>query len=534
MVRRYEQLEEEGDRMIGELLGVALLIFLAKMLEEVMVRKGIPPLIGWSLAGIILGPAILGLIHPTTSLVLLSSVGIYLFFFIIGLEEIDVKSLALSLNTRYLVSMLMATSIIMLTTYAIGLWLGLSSIESISLAVLASLPTASVVAKTLSDMGLLRTSVGALTFSYALLGETIGLILAGTLLELGTVEQLEVRRVALQLGEVALFFIIAIVLGILIAPRFIEAVGLYMVSRGAQVGAIFGLLLLFVAIGEAFGVHGAIGALILGLVLSDVLQEESSRASLETLKGIGDGVFIPLFFAAIGLKYDWVFITHDALLLVVIPLILTPYRAMIHYLTLRALRAHYCKEVASSMLARGAVDLAVLATLMEAGLVSSAVYSLIIATSILSLLCYPLAANRLLKISHRKAYEGPPLMPFVAKYVLSLIRVCDVMEEPALIPVNMAKEEAMKALEDKKLDYGIVVDEEGKLLGIVHRSRLSSSETVKEIVRKPKLVAKPEEKLHVILHEMIILGQRVVPVVDEADRAIGVITLKGVLKFLFR
>ena len=524
--------EHVSNGMIKELLGVALLVFLAKALEEAIVRKRGPPLVGWALAGIMLGPALFCAVEPSPGILFLASIGVYLFFFTLGLEEVDLEGIASSLSARYALAPALATLLVIVGTYLAGTYLGLASAEAFSLAVLAALPTASVVAKTLSDLGQLKTGVGVATFSYVLIGEVLGLLLAGALLELGGTE-IEPRAILVQLGEVALFFAVAGAASVFLVPRLVKAARLYMISRGAQVGIVFGLLLLFVGIGEMLGVHGVVGALILGLALSDALLEESSRQALDALKKLGDGVFVPLFFAAMGLRFEWSFLFQDPLLVLVVPLLLVPYRVATHYAVLKALRVRYAKEISTSLLARGAVDLAVLAALSERGLLSTSIYSLVVAVSIISLLGYPMVAKKIFARAPVEGEEPPMLMPVIAKYILGLIRVRDVMEEAVVFSPDTPVEDAAKVLEEVDLEWGVVVDSSGALAGLVAQQDLEGAKgRVSDYLKRPRLVAKPSERLYAVLREMSLMRQRAVPVVNEDGEVVGIVTVHSVLKAL--
>ena len=514
-------------------MSIAILIFTAKVLEEAVIRVGGPPLLGWALAGMLLGPAALKVIKVSPELLLIAGIGVYLFFFIVGVEEVDVGGLISSLNARHVLASFTAMALISAGAYLIGIALELSPVEAVSLAVLASLPTASIVAKTLSDMGLLKSEVGITTFSYALIGEVLGLLVAGALLELGSVEQPSLNIVLVQLGEMTLFFLIASIIGIFVVPRLVRAVGLYMVSRGAQVGIVFSLILLFVELGEQLGVHGVVGALILGLALSEALLEDSAKYVLDTLKRIGNGVFILLFFSTLGLSFEWGPLLQAPMLLAVVLVVLVPYKMAVHYILLKAVGVRHAGEIATSMLARGAVDLAVLAALAEKGFIGVSLYSPIVAVSIASLLGYPVVVKAVFRGTVPREHESPPIMPVIARYILGLVRVRDVMEPPVMLAPQTSVEEAVKVLDMHGAEYGVVADERGQLLGVVEKQSLKGAVgDVVAFTKQPVIVARPEDKLHVILEEMTLLNRRLVPVVDEKRHVKGVVSVQTILRAL--
>lgn len=75
--------------MTEAILSLALLILLAKVLEEVATRLRQPPLLGDVLAGLLLGPLVFRVVEPGREIELFITIGIFFFFFLVGLEEID-------------------------------------------------------------------------------------------------------------------------------------------------------------------------------------------------------------------------------------------------------------------------------------------------------------------------------------------------------------------------------------------------------------------------------------------------------------
>ena len=242
--------------MIEDILAIALLIFLAKMLEDVLIRLKQPSLLGWVISGILLGPGFLGIITPDKEILFLTSIGIYLFFFIIGLEEIDIDGIFSSLNRRYIFVSLLSLLLQLVLTVVIVELFQIDIFQALTIGVISAVPTASVVAKVLSDMDVLKTKSGLQSFSYALIGEIFGLILTGTLLEIGVTKSFNITLIIINFIKVGFYFVLAGFLSVFVIPKIIHVTRLYLVSSEALVGIILGLLLFFVGIGSHLGVHG--------------------------------------------------------------------------------------------------------------------------------------------------------------------------------------------------------------------------------------------------------------------------------------
>ena len=518
--------------MIENILAIALLIFLAKLLEDILIRLKQPSLLGWVFSGIFLGPGILGVISPNREILFLTSIGIYLFFFIIGIEEIDIDGIFNSLNRRYiLVSFLSMILQLALTTVTVKFF-GIELFETLAIGVVSAVPTASVVAKVLSEMKVLRTKSGLQAFSYSLIGEIFGLILAGTLLEMGMTKSISFPVILLNFLEVAFYFIIAGVLSVFIIPKIIHATRLYLVSSEALVGIIIGLLLFFVGIGSQLGVHGVIGALILGLALSDSLTEESIRSAIESLKKISNGVFIPIFFASLGLNFSWSFLINDPLLVLAILLLFIPVKFGIHCLLLNLFKVENSRELAVSMLARGSVDLAILASFLNYGIISTQTYSLLVFTAILALTIYPV----ILRYNLPKVEEIPcwkiPFLPILTRHLLGRIRIRDVVKKPTVFSLDDDLDTIVEFMENQGLDHIIIVDSEQKPVGIAKLKDIKETKDLRKVLRPLRIIAKEEDDLYTVLEEIAVINQPIIPVINSNGRIMGEITLQDIISYM--
>jgi len=526
--------------MLEGLIVVAFLILFAKLFEELATRFGQPPIVGWVLGGILLGPGVLGIAKATPEVLFLTSIGIYLFFFFIGFEEIEIEGVISSINRVYIAVAFLATTVHLLVTAAALIALGESSLtKALGLGVLATIPTASVVARVLSDMRALNTELGLAAFSYTLIGELISLLLVGSLLEAVKAGEITISGLALNFVTMLAYFALAGLASIFVVPKLIKATGVYMISKEALVGVLLATLLLFVGIAAYAGLHGVLGALILGLALSDSLTDERSREAVETIRKINEGVFIPIFFASMGLYFNWAFLGLNPMFLASLLLLFIPLKYGIHYALLRVFRISIAKELAVSMLARGSVDLAILGFFVAHGIVDENLYPLVIFIAVGSLVAYPFLAKTYVARAVPVKVQKLPLLPVITKYLLGFIRVRDIMEEPSPAKLGDSVYAAVKKMEELERDALVVVDDEGKVVGLVckkhvvglSRRKLESAK-VREFVKEARILAKPESDLYTVLEEVSLLGQPTIPVVDDSGALVGEVTMRTVVKAL--
>ncbi len=123
----------------------------------------------YTLTGILLGPVI-GIIEPSSGMHILLGIGIYLLFFLIGQEGIDISSFMAAIRGRYFVAAILSAfvplyiSMTVTSDVIFDFGLGLDFSESIALAGILSLTSLGVVGKVLVDEGYLREPIGIRVF----------------------------------------------------------------------------------------------------------------------------------------------------------------------------------------------------------------------------------------------------------------------------------------------------------------------------------------------------------------------------------
>ena len=138
------------------LFAVGALIVAAKLLEGIFKRFGLNSIFAYAVAGVILGP-VTGLVQTGKEVELILGIGIFMFFFLIGLEELDIPGFIAAIRGRIFFTAVIAVVLSMLvslavtTDYIVDLQLDLSFTEALGLAGVLSLSSLGVVAKALID-----------------------------------------------------------------------------------------------------------------------------------------------------------------------------------------------------------------------------------------------------------------------------------------------------------------------------------------------------------------------------------------------
>ncbi len=295
---------------------VAVILLAARAVGWLLRRIRQPQVVGEMVAGILLGPSLLGLLLPGPAEALfppeslgflgaVSEIGVVLFMFLIGLE-VDPQLL----RRRGRVAVVTSQAGI-LVPFILGALLGLFlhprlAPEGVStlhfvlfMGTAMSITAFPVLARILSEHHMMRSNVGTMAMACAAVNDVAGWsILAVVVLLTRSVE------VGASVGLTFLGLIaFGVVLWFVVRPLLRKMVGLYL-QRGLLSNDLLALVLLLVVTSalasEKVGVHGLFGAFALGVVVPR--GSEFIRALVAKMQDLVVVLFLPIFFALTGLK----------------------------------------------------------------------------------------------------------------------------------------------------------------------------------------------------------------------------------------
>jgi Kef-type K+ transport system membrane component KefB len=287
--------EAEGYFFLFEL---ALIVFAIKFLGHWSVRLGQPSVFGKLLAGIILGPSLLNLIHPSPLIAELAEVGVILLMFLAGIET-DIQEFRKSALASTLVAfggvivpffggMLVAT----LFGYAIA--------TAVFVGALLVATSVSISVQTLKELGRLKSKEGVTILGAAVLDDVLGVITLSAVLGFtagGVDGGTGAGSILTVLIKIVIFFAIAVLLGYFVLPKVMSWFKKLNVTQTVlSVGIVSALI--FAYLGELFGVAGIVGAYLCGLMLSLTPFREELAHRVEAFSY---PFFVPMFFFNIGL-----------------------------------------------------------------------------------------------------------------------------------------------------------------------------------------------------------------------------------------
>jgi K+:H+ antiporter len=289
---------------------IAAAFGLALILGWIAVRLRLPALVGYLVAGIILGPATPGFVADVGLAHQLAEIGVMLLMFGVGLRF----SLGELWNVRHIalpgavIRILVATGLGILAARLWGWSFGAGLVFGLALSVASTV----VLLRTLEDRGLMETITGRIAVGWAVVEDLVTVLLLVLLPPLsgwlgglgggaGAVEGRSLlTALAFTLGQVALFVGLMFIVGRRALPWF-----LWQVARTGS-RELFTLCVIAVAVGIAyaasvlFGVSFALGAFLAGMVMRE--SALSHRAAAESLP-LRDA-FSVLFFVSVGMLFD--------------------------------------------------------------------------------------------------------------------------------------------------------------------------------------------------------------------------------------
>jgi len=287
---------------------IVIALTLALVFGALAQRVKIPPLVGYLLAGILIGPATPGFVADQTLANELAEIGVILLMFGVGLHF----SLEDLLSVRAIAIPGAIVQIVCATLLGMGLatWLGWSIGAGLVFGLALSVASTVVLLRALQERRLIETERGRIAVGWLIVEDMVMVltlvllpVFAGMLGGKGT-GATSLSAVAVTTGitiaKIAAFVAIMLIIGKRVIPWVLH----YMAHTGSR--ELFRLTVLVVALGaafaaaELFGVSFALGAFFAGMILSE--SELSQRAAQETLP-LRDA-FAVLFFVSVGMLFD--------------------------------------------------------------------------------------------------------------------------------------------------------------------------------------------------------------------------------------
>ena len=389
---------------------IVLLLLVARLLGEVMQRIGQPAVMGQLLAGIVLGPSVLGAFWPEAERAIfaagreqramveaVSNLGILMLLLLTGMET-DLKLVRRAGRAAASVS---AAGIIV--PFACGFALGQflpeamlprpdqRLITSMFLGTALSVASVKIVAMVVRDMNFMRRKIGMTLVASAIIDDTVGwtiIAITSSLALHGTVSAPSLARSVLG---TALFLLASFTVGRRLVFALIRWTNDTFVSEVPVVTAILIVMGVMALTTHAIGIHTVLGAFVAGILIGE--SPILSRHIDEQLRGLVVALFMPVFFSLAGLRVDLSVLKNPQLILLTLGLIaiasIGKFAGAFLGGAVSGLNRRESLALACGMNARGSTEVIVATIGLSLGVISQDLFTIIVTMAIATTLAMP-------------------------------------------------------------------------------------------------------------------------------------------------
>lgn len=386
---------------------IAIILLSTKFLGLVTKRIKLPQVVGALCAGLILGPAVLGIVRETEFISELSELGVIVLMFTAGLET-DIVELKKTGKASFLIALLgvlvpLAGGFGLAWAFNIGANNNLPTsrtLQFIFIGIVLTATSVSITVETLKELGKLSTRAGNAILGAALIDDILGIIALTVVTSLAD-DGVKIWTVLLKILGFFIFAILSAILYHIVFEKWRNR-DKKDLRRHVIVSFVFCLLMAWIA-ERAFGVADITGAFVAGLAISNSPRVKYISNRFETMSYL---LLSPVFFASIGLKMTKMNMSGTLVLFTVLIFLIAVMTKIIGC----GLGAKLCRytnkesvQIAVGMISRGEVALIVAAKGQKIGLMGDEVFAPIVIMVVATTIITPI----LLKLVFRNDHSAP-------------------------------------------------------------------------------------------------------------------------------
>lgn len=388
--------------LINLLLAISVMLLMGRLFGEFFRKIRVPLVVGELIAGILLGPSILGQVYPqytetifTTNgnvgLVLngLATVSVIMLLFAAGMEvELTVirQQSKVALKTSF-VGLTVTLTIAYFAGSLIYPFLGLGTKANeltfkLFFAVAMGITALPIIARTLMDLNLFKTKVGMIIIAAAMLDDIIGWLLFSVVLGMMNAGFAS-HKLIYTLGYTLTFAIFILTIGRALFNKALPWAQRNLSWPGGVLAFSLGFAFLGAAFTEKIGIHAIFGAFIVGIAIGDSVHlNEKTR---DIIHQFITNIFAPLFFVSIGFKVNFITNFDGLLTLLVIGIaIITKLVGSGLGAMWGGLRIKEAIAVGFGMNARGAMEIVLGLLALQAGLINEQLFVALVVMAVLT------------------------------------------------------------------------------------------------------------------------------------------------------
>ncbi len=260
-----------------------------------------PVVLGYLAAGILIGPhlsfpSVLS-IHDNNTISILGELGVVFLMFSLGLE-FSLKKIA-KVGASAFIAAICETSLMIFIGYRIGQYFHWSNMDCLFLGAMLAISSTTIIVKALGELGLKQNKFAQMIFGMLIVEDILAIGIIALLSGIATSGTITSDNIVTTLGQLSLFIIVTMVLGLLTIPRLL---GYIAKSKSHEMmlisvlGLCFGVCLLVIALNYSI----ALGAFMIGAIIAEARPLHLIETLIEPLRDM----FCAIFFVTIGMMFD--------------------------------------------------------------------------------------------------------------------------------------------------------------------------------------------------------------------------------------
>ncbi|MGI8757619.1 MAG: cation:proton antiporter [Acidimicrobiales bacterium] len=281
------------------LLDILIVLVAAKVAAEGAERLGIPAVVGEILAGVLIGPSLLGFVGREDEVLrVLGELGVILLLLDVGLE-MDIGELRKVGRASISVAMVGVVAPMALGIVAMRA-MGESGNTALFVGAALTATSVGITARVFGDLRALATSEARIVLGAAVADDVMGLVVLTVVVRLVTEGSVSALSVAGIIGVAIAFLVVGGAAGLRVAPVLFRGINRIARSSGSLVALAFAFTLGFAELADKAELAPIVGAFVAGLALGRTDSSERIRGELSSVGHL----FIPIFFLQIGIDAD--------------------------------------------------------------------------------------------------------------------------------------------------------------------------------------------------------------------------------------
>ncbi|TLZ80961.1 MAG: cation:proton antiporter [Methanobacteriota archaeon] len=396
------------------IIGLLIIFVSARAGGELMEKLRQSPMIGEVLAGILVGPMVLGLIDPNpatsfgSSLNVVANLGVFVLVLLAGIE-LGREGLRKALQERSMIVAFVEFFLPFSLGYSLAAALGMTLVQSLFVGTALAVTALPVSVRILMDLNLLNSRLGRAIVSVALVNDLVAFAMLGLVVQftnLGTSapESVTIGLVVLNnVLFVGLVFCVATILKLTTrlgrnSESYMQTFVAKLRGQEASFALCIATALGLGAAAELLGIHFAVGAFYGGILMTPRLlgQVQFDRIR-NAVSSVTFGLFAPIFFAFVGVKLSITLTAWPLIVAITAVAFIGKLLGGILGGTVAGFRGAPLLALGVGLNARGMMELVLAQVGLAAGIIDADFYSALVIMTLTTTLCTPPILKRLMR-----------------------------------------------------------------------------------------------------------------------------------------